>query len=196
MPIDLADYIARRNKAREHGYEWLMEKGPHVEPDWNDPKIRKACASAALTLISPHDDLIRRAFQEWDLNPLDWRALLWSLTFRHYVKARKRDPRERWDEFRLFDLLGHFYTVKRDRPTKNDSELCGSIKRRFADKYRGASKETIRRQLSRAIKEFILPIETRLRRNDRQTGVARSKKHVRDEALALFCSTLDCAESG
>ena len=82
-----------------------------INPDFTDETVRAAYAHAVLSLDSePVRSPLRKAFQEFGLNPidpLDWRRLLASLSAIVFDRtaSRPRGARPKWDEPRrmLFD---------------------------------------------------------------------------------------------
>src|SRR5712691_7213630 len=183
LDAKLKKYIEIRRRAAKDGRCWLVEEPP-FESNWNDPETRSVGADAALTLIdTEHDDPIRLAFKEYDLdplNPFEWRLLLWFLADNAYGGHRAPDTREKWDEIRLGELLVDY------RDVKVHCEQKKKIHYLLLARYRNLDGETIRRRISDAMRMHIVPIVARLRENYAKEGIPRSKQQLQDEALDCY----------
>jgi hypothetical protein len=82
-----------------------LRRPPDV--DWTDRRLREAAANKALTLgDTPSDNSLRKAFEQFGLDPrdpFDWRSLLDSFADAHFARVSGAPPKWDKDSWQLFE---------------------------------------------------------------------------------------------
>ena len=113
------------------------------KPDYTNQFARAFAADLALTLDSPwpDDPYIKKAFEKFDLdplNPFNWRELLGYFARAHFRPGTsgRRKGTKKWDDTRLIRLAYHYWVIKQETPKLTQAEICKAIRKRFPQHYK------------------------------------------------------------
>jgi hypothetical protein len=134
--------------------------GRKPKSDHTNQLTRALAADAALTLDSrwPDDPYIKKAFEKFDLDPLNpsnWRELLGYFARAHFQPSTggRRKGTKKWNSNRLFGLAYHYLVIKEEAPKSTQAEICKVIRKRFPQNYK-ESPQILRRNLAPAMRVF------------------------------------------
>jgi hypothetical protein len=131
--------------------------------DWTNKRTRELAANSALTLTErPGDTSLRKAFDEFGLNPqnpFDWVRLLRGLAEVHFDRPirRPRGAPPKWDERRRMLFQTHVAMARRntrkiaqkygDPPPTND-DIADYVCWKWPEYYRNIEVASIRRYIA------------------------------------------------
>jgi hypothetical protein len=142
------------------GRDLFTKLSGRPKPDYTNQFARAFAADLALTLDSrwPDDPYIKKAFEKFDLdplNPFNWRELLGYFARAHFRPGTggRRKGTKKWNNNRLFGLAYHYSVIKQETPKLMQAEICKAIRKRFPQHYK-ESPQILRRNLAPAMRVF------------------------------------------
>ncbi len=130
-----------------------------VPADWVDPTM------VALTLnpSSVFDQAAITAFNKAGLDskdPIHWRLLMILFSWAHFGKWPGPGRPPKWTGKRYSQLLHDFSTIRNEKSTIPDIEVCRILKKRHREKYDKSSADRLAKEVKRAQNPKFNPLLT------------------------------------